>query len=251
MKWHPDRNPASDATDKFREIAEAYAVLSDPTKRRAYDAGGHAGVSERWSTEDLFRDFDFGNVFGRGFEGLGGIFGDLFSRSAGHGAAKPRGDDLRYELTLTLDEAARGGERLVEIRRTERCRTCGGNGASPGTAPIQCPQCQGTGQKQKITTQKALKIVALISCDRCRGRGIWIESPCATCKGSGFELLPHKIQVNVPPGVEHGTVLRLGGEGEPAPEGGRPGDLLFCIKIEPHPSRLWASTLWTRRLVAN
>jgi molecular chaperone DnaJ len=136
MQWHPDRNPAPEATDRFREIAEAYAVLSDPIKRQAYDAGGHAGVSQRWSADDLFRDFDFGDLFTGRFADLGGIFSELFpgSRRAG---GKPRGVDLRFELRLSLDEAARGGERLVEIRKTERCRSCGGTGAAPGTEPVR------------------------------------------------------------------------------------------------------------------
>src|SRR6185369_13950398 len=107
LKWHPDRNTAPDATDRFKEVAEAYAVLSDPTKREQYDTGGHAGVSERWSTEDFFRDFEFGDFFGGRFADLGGIFGNMFGRRARRGPIKPRGADLRYDLKLTLDEAAR------------------------------------------------------------------------------------------------------------------------------------------------
>jgi molecular chaperone DnaJ len=155
MKYHPDRNPDSDATERFKEIAEAYAVLCDPAKRSQYDAGGHAGVSERWSTEDLFRDFEFGDFFGGRFADLGGIFGDLFGRRAHRGPIKPRGADLRYDLKLTLDEAARGGERMIEITRSDRCKTCGGSGAKPGTQPINCAECEGSGQKQQIKSEKA------------------------------------------------------------------------------------------------
>jgi molecular chaperone DnaJ len=236
LKWHPDRNPASDATDKFREIVEAYAVLSDSTKRSAYDLAGHAGISERWTTEDLFRDFDFGDFFKAGFRDTGGIFSDLFSRPAAHYPQKPRGTNLRYNLRLTLEEAARGGERVIEIMRTGRCRSCGGRGAKPGTEPVQCPECQGKGQKHAIKAEKEVKIVSITSCQRCRGRGIWIEAPCDTCDGSGFEILPHKVKVNIPPGIEDGMRLRLAGEGEPAPEAGTAGDLLIDVMIEPHPS---------------
>jgi molecular chaperone DnaJ len=234
LKWHPDRNPAPDATDKFREIAEAYAVLSDTAKRHAYDTGGHAGISERWTTEDLFRDFDFGDFFGAGLGHLGGIFGDLFAGASRRSRAKPRGVDLRYELRLTLDEAARGGERMIEIRRSERCKTCGGNGAKPGTQPVACSECQGTGQKQRVKTEKQMKMVTLTSCPRCRGQGLFIESPCATCDGTGYQFLPHKVKVQVPPGVDDGMLLRLAGQGAAAPEGGTPGDLLIDIILEPH-----------------
>jgi molecular chaperone DnaJ len=234
LQWHPDRNPSPDATEKFREIAEAYAVLSDSTKRSAYDAAGHAGVSERWTAEDLFRDFDFGDFFAGGF-GVGDIFADLFPRSSRRGPEIARGADLRYDLRLTLEEAARGGERVVEITRTDRCRSCVGSGAKPGTAPVQCSECGGTGQKQTVKAEEQMKIVTLSSCARCGGRGVWIESPCATCEGSGIEFLPHKIKVHVPPGVEDGTRLRLAGQGEAAVQPAPAGDLLFDIRIEPDP----------------
>jgi molecular chaperone DnaJ len=210
-------------------------VLSDPIKRQAYDAGGHAGVSQRWSADDLFRDFDFGDLFTGRFADLGGIFSELFpgSRRAG---GKPRGVDLRFELRLSLDEAARGGERLVEIRKTERCRSCGGTGAAPGTEPVRCADCDGTGKKQKVTTEQGMKVITLTTCNRCGGRGTWIASPCAACGGSGTEFLPHKIKVRVPPGVDDGTLLRIPGQGEPAPSGGTPGNLYFEIAIDPHPT---------------
>jgi molecular chaperone DnaJ len=235
LKWHPDRNPAPDATDKFREIAEAYAVLCDNAKRKAYDTGGHAGISERWTTEDLFRDFDFGNFFGGGFGDFGGIFSELFPGGSRRSRSVPRGADLRYDLRLTLDEAAQGGERGIEIRRSDRCKTCGGNGAKPGTQPVTCSECQGTGQKQQVKTEKQMRMVTFISCPRCRGQGLFIEAPCPTCEGTGFEFLPHRIKVQIPPGIDDGMLLRLAGQGEAAPQGGTPGDLLINVLLEPHP----------------
>jgi molecular chaperone DnaJ len=235
LKWHPDRNPAPEATDRFKEVAEAYAVLSDPTKRAQYDAAGHAGVSERWSTEDLFRDFEFGDFFGGRFADLGGIFGNLFGPSSRRRPVKPQGANLRYDLKLTLDEAAAGGERVISITRFDHCKTCGGNGAKPGTQPATCPECQGSGQKQQIKTEKGMKVVSITTCTRCLGRGIFIASPCLTCHGSGRESVPRQIKVQIPPGIEDGMTLRLAGQGEAAPPGGLAGDLLVRMHIEPHP----------------
>ncbi|MGE5220390.1 MAG: molecular chaperone DnaJ [Chloroflexota bacterium] len=235
MKFHPDRNPAPDATERFKEIAEAYAVLCDPTKREQYDAAGHAGVSERWSTEDLFRDFTFGDFFGGRFADLGGIFGDLFGERPGRRPAKARGADLHSDLKLTLDEAARGGERVIMITRSDRCKTCGGSGAKPGTHPVVCRECQGSGQKQQIKTERGMKLVTITSCARCLGNGTIIESPCLTCHGTGYEFLPHQIKMQIPPGIDDGMLLRLAGQGEAAPPGGEPGDLLVRMLISGHP----------------
>jgi len=235
MKFHPDRNPAPDATERFKEIAEAYAVLSDPTKREQYDTAGHAGVSERWSTEDLFRDFAFGDFFGGRFADVGGIFGDLFGARSRRGPAKARGPDLHSGLRLTLDDAARGGERVIAITRSDRCKTCGGSGAKPGTHPVVCQECQGTGQKRRIKTEKGMKLVTITACARCLGSGTIVESPCLTCHGTGYEFLPHQIKVQIPPGIDDGMLLRLAGQGEAAPPGGEPGDLLVRVLINAHP----------------
>jgi len=236
LKWHPDRNPAPEATDRFKEIAEAYAVLSDATKRRQYDAAGHAGISEHWSTEDLFRDFAFGDFFGGRFGDLGSIFGDLFGGPARRARAKPEGADLYHDLRLTLDQAAQGGERIVHITRSERCKTCGGNGAKPGTQPVTCSDCQGSGQKQQIKSDRGMKVITVSTCARCMGRGLFIESPCPTCRGAGLDRVAHEIKMHVPPGIDDGMMLRLSGQGEAAAEGGTPGDLLVRISIAPHPT---------------
>jgi molecular chaperone DnaJ len=235
MNYHPDRNPAPDATDRFREIAEAYAVLCDPAKREQYDLGGHAGVSERWSTEDIFRGFEFGDFLGGRFADLGGIFGDLFGVRSPRRPVKPHGADLHYELSLTLEEAAKGGERLISITRSDRCKSCAGTGAKPGTQPVTCSDCQGSGQKQQTRAEKAMRFVTITSCARCLGRGTFIESPCPTCHGSGLEFVPHPIKVQIPPGIEDGMLLRLVGQGEAAPEGEEPGNLLVQMTVKPHP----------------
>lgn len=235
MKWHPDRNPSPEATDRFREIAEAYAVLSDDTKRQAYDATGHAGVSERWSMEDLFRDFEFGDFFGGRSGDLWSIFGDLFPGHARRRQREFRGADLRYDLKLTLDDAARGGERVIRLTRSEPCRPCGGSGAKAGTRPVTCPDCRGSGERQQIRTEGAMKVVTLSPCPRCRGRGTIIEAPCPDCRGAGVVTLPREIKVQIPPGVENGMLLRLAGQGETGPRGAQPGDLLIRLYVQPHP----------------
>lgn len=235
MTSHPDRNPAPDATDRFREIAEAYAVLCDPAKREQYDVAGHAGVSERWSTEDILRGFDFGDFFGGRFADVGGIFGDLFGGRSHRGPVKPHGADLHHELSLSVEEAAKGGERLISITRSDRCKTCAGSGAKPGTQPITCTECQGSGQKQQTRTEKAMRFVTITSCARCFGRGTFIESPCLSCHGSGLEFVPHQIRVQIPAGIDDGMMLRLVGQGQAAPPAGEPGNLLVRVLVKPHP----------------
>lgn len=235
LKYHPDRNKSVDAAERFREIAEAYAVLSDETKRREYDSTGHAGVGERWSPEDLFRDFQFGDFFGGRFDDLSGILGELWGRPFGAGNREGRGLDLRYDLDLTLEEAARGGEFEVPITRSYSCRDCRGSGAKAGTSPKPCVDCQGTGQQQQVQTGKGVRMVTLTPCPACRGRGTIIETPCPTCQGSGFETRPQVFKVKIPPGVRDGVAIRLAGEGQPGHDGRSAGDLFVRPHIRPHP----------------
>ncbi len=235
LRYHPDRNAASDAAAKFREIAEAYAVLSDDAKRREYDATGHAGVSERWSAEDLMRDFQFGDFFGGRFSDLFGIFGDVFGGRIRPAGGATRGLDLRYDLELTLEEAARGGDRVIQMTRSEQCPVCHGTGAKPGTTPMPCADCGGTGQKQQVRETKGMKVVTLTTCERCRGRGQRIDAPCQTCEGSGYHFVPHTLKVQIPPGVDDGMVVRLAGQGEAHAGGGPSGDLLIRTHLRPHP----------------
>jgi molecular chaperone DnaJ len=235
LKYHPDRNHAPDAAAKFREIAEAYAVLSDDTKRREYDSTGHEGVSERWTSEDLMRDFQFGDFFGGRFDDLSGIFGDLFGRRIRPAAGASRGVDLRYDLDLTLEEAARGGEREFQVTRSEKCSLCKGSGAAPGTKAKPCPDCAGSGQKQTVKSGKGMRMVTLTTCPRCRGRGQFVESPCSACSGSGYQFASHTLKVTLPAGVDDGILIRLAGQGEANANGGPPGDLLVRPHLRPHP----------------
>lgn len=236
LKYHPDKNKNPGAAARFRELAEAYAVLSDDTKRKEYDATGHAGVSERWSADDLMRDFQFGDFFGGRFSDLSGMFGDLFGRRMRPGAGATRGVDLRYDVELTLEEAARGGEREIHLTRSEKCTDCGGGGAKAGTKPLSCPECRGSGQKQDVKTRKDVRFVTLTTCERCQGRGQIVEFPCSSCQGTGYRFLPYTLKVKVPPGIDDGMIIRLPGQGEANADGGPPGDLLITPHIRRHPT---------------
>ncbi|MEZ4246060.1 MAG: molecular chaperone DnaJ [Nitrospira sp.] len=236
LQYHPDKNKDPDAAAKFRELAEAYAVLSDDTKRKEYDTTGHAGVSERWSADDLMRDFQFGDFFGGRFGDLSSMFGDFFGRRMRPGPDAARGADLRYDVELTLEEAARGGEREIHLTRSEKCTDCGGSGAKAGTKPLSCPDCRGSGQKQDVKMRKEVRLVTLTTCRRCQGRGQIVESPCPLCQGSGYRFLPHTLKVKVPHGIDDGMLIRLPGQGEANANGGPPGDLLISPHIRRHPS---------------
>jgi len=236
LQYHPDKNKDPDAAAKFRELAEAYAVLSDDAKRKEYDTTGHVGVSERWSTDDLMRDFQFGDFFGGRFGDLSGMFGDLFGRRMRPGTGASRGVDLSYDVELTLEEAARGGEKEIHLTRSEKCTDCGGSGAKAGTKPLSCPDCRGTGQKQDMKMRKDVRLVTVTTCARCQGRGQIVESPCPICQGSGYRFLPHRLKVKVPPGIDDGMIIRLPGQGEANANGGPPGDLLIHPHVRRHPS---------------
>ena len=220
---------------KFREVAEAYAVLSDDLKRREYDATGHAGVSERWSSEDLFRDFQFGDFFGGRFDDLAGVFGDLFGGRIRSAPGSARGLDLRYDLDLSLEDAASGGERELEITRSDTCALCHGTGAKVGTAMPSCPKCSGTGQQRQMQVDKGVRLVTVTVCGTCGGRGRVIDSPCPACDGGGIQFKPHTLKVRLPPGIHSGMTIRLPGQGEAHSAGGSPGDLLIRPHIRPHP----------------
>lgn len=234
LKYHPDRNKSAGAEDKFKEIAEAYAVLSDDAKRREYDTAGHAGVEQRWSHEDLFRDFQFGDFFGGRFDDLSGLFGDFFGRRSHPGSGMGRGLDLRYDLDLTLEEAAKGGKRQVHVTRTEKCTQCGGSGAKPGSKVTTCAQCGGSGQKRQVRSSRGMQMLTLTTCEGCKGRGQSVEQPCPRCAGSGYQFVPKTLNVQIPPGVDDGMIIRLEGQGEANANGGPPGHLLIRIHLRPH-----------------
>jgi len=230
-QYHPDVNKDDqDAAEKFKEVSEAYDVLSNPEKRENYDRFGHA------ATDGQFNGFGgFGGFGGSAdFGGLGDIF-DMFFGGSGRARRGPeRGADLRVDVEVTFEEAAFGLEKDVKIPRTEECSTCGGSGAAPGTSKSTCSTCNGTGQIQFAQSTPFGRIVQSRTCDRCRGTGVIIEKPCPTCKGAGQVRRNRTIKVKIPAGVDHGTRLRLSGEGESGVRGGPRGDLFVFIHVQPH-----------------
>ncbi|MFZ3060447.1 MAG: molecular chaperone DnaJ [Candidatus Methanoperedens sp.] len=242
MQYHPDRNKAPDAEEKFKEISEAYAVLEDQTKRQQYDQFGHAGIDMRYSQEDIFRgaapdiedilrDFGVGG-FGRG--GGGGSIFDIFFGGGGRREGPRRGSDILYELPIDFEEAASGKTVDLEIPRIETCNVCHGSGAKPGTSPKTCPSCRGTGQVSRTQNTPFGRFMTTSTCGTCRGGGKIIDAPCTTCHGSGTVQGRRKLEVKIPPGVDTGSRLRVPGEGEAGGKGGPPGDLYVEMNVRPH-----------------
>ncbi|MDN5347501.1 MAG: molecular chaperone DnaJ [Clostridia bacterium] len=230
-QYHPDMNPGNkEAEEKFKEIQEAYEVLSDPEKRSRYDQFGHAGTAGG-------PDFGgFGGFGGSDFGGFGDIF-DIFFGDAFGGRRRPgpeRGADIRLDLDVTFEEAAFGVEKEVKVPRTEACSACGGSGVEPGTQPLICPTCKGTGQIRISQSTPLGHFQTIRTCHQCRGSGQIISTPCKACRGRGQVERTRKIKVKVPPGVDTGSRLRLAGEGEAGLRGGPPGDLYVYINVLPH-----------------
>ncbi|QZY56541.1 molecular chaperone DnaJ [Crassaminicella profunda] len=232
MKYHPDRNPGdTQAEEKFKEANEAYEILSDQNKRARYDQFGHAGV-------DGNAQGGFGGA--SGFGGFEDIFGDIFDMFGGgfsssrRKAGPKKGDDLKYELPISFEEAAFGVEKEITIKRHENCSTCNGTGAKPGTSKKTCSKCNGTGEVRYATRTPLGQFVNVKPCDACNGEGHIIEKPCEKCHGTGKELKQKKIQIKVPAGVDTGSVIPLRGEGEPGEKGGPSGDLYIVLRVRPH-----------------
>lgn len=237
LQYHPDRNKSPGAEDKFKEISEAYAVLSDDEKRVQYDQFGHAGIGARYTSEDIFRGVDFGDIFrdlGFGFGGFN-IFDMFFGRGRVGGFERvSRGSDLRSDLVITLEQAASGVTTEVEVPRNELCAECKGSGAEPGTSPKTCSQCRGTGQVQHVRSTGFARMMTVTTCNRCGGRGEVIERVCNVCKGLGKVTRKRKIRVKIPAGAEDEFTLRLRGEGDAESRGGTPGDLYLVVHVKPH-----------------
>jgi molecular chaperone DnaJ len=227
LKYHPDRNPGDEeAVAKFKEAAEAFEVLSHQEKRARYDQYGFAGLggggaSQFHDVGDIFQAF--GDIFG------GGLFGDIFGGGGGRGRVH-RGGDVHAETTLDLFEAATGTSKVIHFHRHERCETCKGTGAKPGSKVDQCRYCGGRGRVVQSTGVFSIQT----TCPSCHGEGRTIREPCMDCRGSGYVQKKVTRKVDVPAGIENGSRLRLGGEGEPSPDGGPPGDCYCMIHIREH-----------------
>ncbi len=234
-QYHPDRNPDDPkAEERFKEVQGAYDTLSDPEKRKEYDAGGgmFGGFGQRPGGGAGAGPFGPGAGAG-GFGGdLGDIFSNIFSRGGGRAEPQqPRGRDLETETVLSFDQAINGAQVSVTVPKQERCPTCHGGGAKPGTSPITCPRCEGRG----IDSQSQGFFSISQPCPQCGGAGQIIEDPCPTCGGSGLTQQTKRYRVNIPAGVRDGTRIRLAGKGEAGPRGGEPGDLYVVTRVTPSP----------------
>jgi len=233
LKYHPDRNRSPGAEEKFKEIAEAYGVLSDPRKRAAYDAHGHIGVAGA-TAEDLFGGIDFGDVLG----GLGVDLGhDMFERFFGRRPHGPRkGVDIEIEVAVPLERIASGGEQVVRFERRRPCPACGGTGAKAGTKPRSCRTCGGSGEKVVQRRRGQMSIRRITVCPDCGGRGSVIDAPCPECAGQGQMTQGERLKVTIPAGVGDGTALRIPGHGRASADpNGLPGDLFVVVRTAPDP----------------
>jgi molecular chaperone DnaJ len=229
-EYHPDRNSGDETAEaKFKEVNEAYEVLSSPEKKQRYDQFGHAGVN--------------GN--GAGFGGQGGfggfedIFGDIFDMFGGGGFSRrksgpQKGADLKYEKTISFEEAAFGTEKTIEFEKYETCETCDGSGAKPGTSVKTCPKCNGSGEIRYAQRTPLGQIVNVRACDQCGGEGKIMDTPCTDCSGRGKVRKAKKLKIKIPPGVDNGSVIPIRGEGEPGIKGGPAGDLYIVLRVLPH-----------------
>jgi molecular chaperone DnaJ len=233
LRYHPDRSAEPDAEERFKEIAEAYAVLSDPAKRAEYDAGGFAGVAG-FSPEDLFAGLDLSDLFAGLGLGGGSLFEHLFGPSRPRGPV--RGADIEVPLVVPLATVLTGGRERVTICRPGRCRACGGAGARAGTEPRPCPDCGATGQRRTTSRQGNVVVQQVTTCRTCGGRGSVVDEPCPACRGSGAQEQKDTVKVLVPAGVEEGTALRIPGRGMPGSEpGSAPGDAYVVVTTAPDP----------------
>ncbi len=233
-QYHPDVNPGDkNAETKFKEINEAYEVLSDPQKKARYDQFGHAGVDPNsfGGAGAGFGDFDFGGI-GDIFESFFG--GGGFGRSSRSRSGPQKGADLKYSVEISFDEAAFGVEKEITISRNENCSSCGGSGAKQGTSPATCKHCNGTGQVQYKQSTPFGQFINVKTCDVCRGEGKIIVDPCPKCSGRGKVRKTIKKKLDIPAGIDDGQTISIRGEGDPGSKGGPAGDLFVTVAVKPH-----------------
>ncbi len=230
QQWHPDVNREDAAQGRFKEINEAYQILSDPQRRQAYDMFGRAGVN------GAAGGAGFGTA---GFGGFSDIFDAFFGGSMGGAARQARphtGSDLRYDLRISFQEAVLGTEKELEFTVLGRCDTCNGSGAKAGSSPIECPQCKGRGEVRSVRQTMLGQMVNVSACPRCRGEGKVVDTPCETCRGEGRTERRRSLRVTIPAGIDEGHQIRLTNEGEIGPRGGAPGSLYVAVHVAAHPS---------------
>lgn len=228
-QYHPDINKETGAEERFKEINEAYAVLSDEQKRAAYDRYGHAGVSGQGGAGGYETAAGFEDIFDA-------FFGSFGARGGGAAARRQprRGADMRYDLNISFEEAMTGVDKEIEISRNERCEACHGSGAEPGTSPVRCTTCKGTGEVRQVRQTFLGSMVNVSACPTCRGAGEVITSPCKACSGRGQTRRTRRLVINVPPGIDSNQQIRYTGEGEPGQNGGPNGNLFVVIAVLPH-----------------
>ncbi|HET6380892.1 MAG TPA: molecular chaperone DnaJ [candidate division Zixibacteria bacterium] len=239
QRHHPDVDKSDGAEERFKELNEAYRVLSDRQRRTAYDMFGHAGVDSASAGA------------GGGFEGFGGFgpFGDIFDAFFGGSPAGTRrrqrvqpGSDLRYDLTIDFAEAVTGVTREISFPTLVRCDVCGGTGGEPGTQPETCPECNGTGERRRVSQTILGQMVNITACPRCQGEGRIIATPCHNCGGDGRVRQERRLEVTIPAGIESGQRIALDGQGEAGPRGGPPGDLYVVVTVREHPELIRRGT---------
>ena len=238
MKYHPDVNHEEGAEEKFKELSEAYGVLSDDEKRKRYDQFGHAGM-DGFSQEDIFNNINFEDIFngfgfGGGSQGGFGSILDLFGFGGESSGPSGRGQDISQIVELTLEEVASGVSKDLDVRHKKKCPKCNGTRAEPGSSVKTCPQCNGAGQVKQVQNTPLGQFATVSKCPQCNGEGQHVEKPCTECHGSGLKTTTNKISINIPAGVETGTKLRVSGEGDDGIRGAPSGDLYVTIKVLKH-----------------
>jgi molecular chaperone DnaJ len=233
LKFHPDRNKSAEAGEHFKEISEAYAVLSDSEKRKIYDQYGHAGVDGKYSSDDIFQGArgDFSDLFGRG-SGFDSIFESIFGGTRNSNFHQQQGTDILYETSIDLEDVLHGKKMQIELHKEIKCDNCNGSGCKPGTKKISCSSCNGQGQVRKSRSMGFASFVTVEPCSTCRGSGSIIQIPCGECKGKGRRKGTKNISFDIPPGVDTGDYT-VPEEGNEIPEG-ISGDLIVRIRVQPH-----------------